>query len=157
MTNRFAVRCFKPCFQKHFQYTIQCDEAIDTESVKIPPMLMQPFVENAIWHGLMHIERDGLLNITLSLQDSLLYCTISDNGIGREEAAALKSKGAAPKISLGMQITANRLKLLNNGKNEGFLLKVIDMKKPDDTSVGTKVILTIPVQVFQNPIPDPFV
>jgi tetratricopeptide (TPR) repeat protein len=143
-------------FQKHFQYTIQCDD-IDTESIKIPPMLLQPFVENAIWHGLMHKERDGLLNITLAVQDSLLYCTISDNGIGREEAAAIKSKSAAHKNSLGMQITASRLQLLNNGKNDTFHFKVIDLKYADGTSAGTKVILTIPVTVFQNPIPDPSV
>src|SRR4029078_9093612 len=91
-------------FQKHFQYIIQCADTIDPESIMIPPTLLQPFIENAIWHGLMHKEGVGALSIELALNEELLYCTIIDNGIGRSEAAVLKSKSAAPNKSLGMKI-----------------------------------------------------
>ena len=81
---------------------------------------------------------------------SCFIAPLSDNGIGRSEAAVLKSKSAAPNKSLGMKITANRLQLLNEGKNEGSFFKVIDLKKADGESAGTKVIITIPVQLFEN-------
>jgi LytS/YehU family sensor histidine kinase len=142
-------------FQQHFQYTILGADAIDTESIYIPTMLLQPFVENAIWHGLMHKQGAGELTIEVALHDSALCCTITDNGIGRSEAAALKSKSAAHKKSMGMQITANRLQLLNDVTDNNLALKVIDLKKANGDSAGTKVVITIPVNVFQNPIPDP--
>jgi tetratricopeptide (TPR) repeat protein len=139
-------------FQEHFQYTISCIDCTDPEAIKLPPLLLQPFVENAIWHGLMHKSTPGELTIELTLQDNLLRCTITDNGIGRGEAATRQYLSHAPKKSLGMKITANRLQLLNEGKNEDFFFRVIDLKNANGESAGTRVIITIPVQLFENPI-----
>jgi tetratricopeptide (TPR) repeat protein len=140
-------------FQNHFQYTIHKDEAIDPEYIRIPPMLIQPFVENAIWHGLMHKKGMGKLRLELSQDSGNLCCTITDNGIGRSEAAILKSKSAAHKKSLGMQITASRLQLLNEGRPEDLFYKVVDLKDTRGQSAGTRVIITMPVTIFETHIP----
>ena len=67
---------------------------IETSTIFIPPLLFQPFAENAIWHGLMHKKGFGHLDISLSIEGKMLHCFITDNGIGRQEAALLKSKSA---------------------------------------------------------------
>ena len=77
--------------------------------MKVPPLIIQPYAENAIWHGLMHKKENGRLEIVLSLEENELNCIITDNGIGRKEAATLKSKTAVSHKSMGMRITAERI------------------------------------------------
>ena len=79
-------------FSESFNYNIIYENTIEPEIIYIPPMLLQPFCENAIWHGLMHKEGQGKLEVMMSIQDGELQCIIADNGIGREKAAELKSK-----------------------------------------------------------------
>ena len=76
-------------FTNNFQYKINCDDSVDALSIFIPPMLLQPFAENAIWHGLMQKEGDGELLIDLHREENILHCTITDNGVGREKASML--------------------------------------------------------------------
>ena len=85
-------------FSEAFDYNIIYENTIEPEIIYIPPMLLQPFCENAIWHGLMHKEGQGKLDIMMSIQDGELQCIIADNGIGREKAAELKSKSGQTKI-----------------------------------------------------------
>jgi sensor histidine kinase YesM len=87
---------------------------LEIEELAVPPLIIQPYVENAIWHGLMHKEEKGHIHIYLQQEGQLLVCSIEDDGIGRKRAAALKSKSATKGKSLGMQITAHRLELINS-------------------------------------------
>jgi LytS/YehU family sensor histidine kinase len=140
-TLRLYIELEQVRFNKRFKYSISIDRDIDTESIVIPPLLLQPFVENAIWHGLMHKDEEGLLTIDLAIQNSLLYCTITDNGVGRENSSTESFDG--PKKSMGMQLTANRLKMLDHEGRGVFT--VIDLKDANNKPNGTKVIIKIPV------------
>ena len=136
-------------FKQHFIYTIDHDPMLDTEAILVPPLLLQPFVENAIWHGLMPSNKTGHLSITIELSDDVLNCTITDNGIGRHKAALLKSKTSTQNKSLGIQITANRLKMLSQQHKEAFFLQVTDLKDVAGQDCGTEVKIKVPVKTKQ--------
>jgi anti-sigma regulatory factor (Ser/Thr protein kinase) len=131
-------------FKNAFNYSITFVNAIDVNTLYIPPMLIQPFAENAIWHGLMHKKAVGCLEIELCAQDKTLTCIITDNGIGRKMAASLNSRSAEKNKSMGVEITAGRLALLNRSKNETAVLNIEDLKDEEGNGCGTKVILTMP-------------
>ena len=82
--------------------------------LKVPPLIIQPYAENAIWHGLMHKEEKGQLDIEVSQEDDYLYCKITDNGIGRKKAAELASKSATKHKSMGLKITADRIAMMQD-------------------------------------------
>ena len=107
-------------------------------------MLIQPFAENAIWHGLMHKKGVGCLEIQLCAADKTLTCVIIDNGVGRNMAASFNSRSAEKNKSMGMNITAGRLALLNKSNNETALFTIEDLIDEEGNGCGTKVILTIP-------------
>lgn len=130
-------------FKNAFSYEIEIDDYVDVQEVFIPPLLLQPFCENAIWHGLMPREKDGLLRITLYCKNDMLYCTITDNGIGRARAAELSGNGADKKKSFGLKITTERLALFNKDKNGKTSCQVTDILENDGTVGGTKVSLQI--------------
>jgi LytS/YehU family sensor histidine kinase len=133
-------------FDKKFTYEVKVEDHLSTDSVEVPPLIIQPYVENAIWHGLLHKETGGHLSVRVSLvDDTLLKCVIEDNGIGREKAKELKSKTATSRKSLGMQLTENRLSLLNKHAELNASVEIIDMSNGHGESTGTKVILKIPV------------
>ena len=130
-------------FKNSFDYNISFTNSIDTDNVYVPPLLLQPFVENAIWHGLMHKEGQGRLEIELCIEDKTLTCTMTDNGIGRKKAAVLKSKSAEKQKSLGLQITHERLALLNLNMNEQTSFNFEDIIDDEGNDAGTRVILKI--------------
>ncbi|WP_295116856.1 histidine kinase [uncultured Chitinophaga sp.] len=133
-------------FDKKFSYEIVVQKNVNPDSVELPPLIIQPYVENAIWHGLLHKQSIGHLKIEISMpQDAMLHCVIEDNGIGREKAQELKSKTATTKKSLGMKITENRLSLLNKHAALNASIDIINLYESDQTPAGTKVILKIPV------------
>ena len=111
----------------------------------IPSMLVQPYVENAIWHGLLHKETGGLLSVSVkTVNDNMLECTIEDNGIGRARASALKSKSATSNKSLGMQLTEERINILNQQTSLNGSIQIIDLQNGGQAS-GTRVIVSIPI------------
>jgi sensor histidine kinase YesM len=130
-------------FKNSFDYNIITTNNIDTSALVIPPLLLQPFCENAIWHGLMHKEGQGQLSIALSIEDNILHCIITDNGVGREKAAELKSKSAEKEKSLGLKITTERLALLNQEKGVRTSYAIEDIMDEAVNISGTKVILKI--------------
>jgi LytS/YehU family sensor histidine kinase len=101
-------------FNNTFDYSINFYNHFDISSIFIPPLLLQPFAENAIWHGLMNKKEQGLMEVAFELDNGMLNCYIIDNGIGRKNAETLKSKSAEKQKSMGMQITAERLALFNS-------------------------------------------
>ncbi len=133
-------------FNNKFKYSINVDPAIEVDYIEVPPLIIQPYVENSIWHGLMNKKQnDGLLTINLTQDQSYLIISVEDNGVGREAAAKLKSKDVRNQKSFGMNITKDRLKYINFNFNEKTDLQVIDLKNNDQNPIGTKVIVKIAI------------
>jgi len=141
-------------FQDSFEWQIDVDVDVQTENVFLPPLLLQPYVENAIWHGLMQAPPDwGLkkLRIHISSENNgeTTVITISDNGIGLEKAAQMRSKDVDGRKSYGVLLARERLKLLSvsNGNESDVFIK--DLKSPDGKSEGTSVIIRL-TSLFKN-------
>lgn len=133
-------------FEGKFQYIIKIGMDIDTEDTEIPPMLIQPYLENALWHGIMNrSDRSGKVELKIDRKDQLLVCSITDNGIGRKKAAALRSKHASIHKSSGMQITEERLKILNATRNSSLSVKIVDLEDKDGEALGTRVEIYVPL------------
>ncbi len=133
-------------FDNQFGYTIEIDEDIETTIIKVPPLIIQPYAENAIWHGLMHKKAKGHLMIEMHEgEGDRLICKITDNGVGRQRAAALKSLSASTHKSMGMRITAERIALMQEDSKLDTIIKINDLVMPDGSAGGTEVIITIPV------------
>lgn len=130
-------------FSDSFDYNIIYANTIEPETIYIPPMLLQPFCENAIWHGLMHKEGQGKLEVMMSINDNQLQCIITDNGIGRKRAAELKTKSGTKQKSFGLKITTERLALFNNEKSLQTFYNSEDVVDEDGKVAGTKVVLKI--------------
>ena len=130
-------------FKESFVYSIIFTNTIDEGAVQVPPLLLQPFCENAIWHGLMQKDGPGKLTVELSMRDNTLNCIITDNGIGREKAQERKSKTAEREKSMGLKITAERLALLNREKELHTYYEIEDLKDETGNAAGTRVNLKI--------------
>ena len=132
-------------FEKKFTYEIKVEDSIDTTRLKVPPLIIQPYAENAIWHGLMHKKERGHLEIKLCHEGKILFCKISDDGVGRNRAAQYKNKPTSTSKSVGMRITADRIALLKNQNQNDAYMSVTDLVLPDGSPGGTEVLLKIPV------------
>jgi LytS/YehU family sensor histidine kinase len=132
-------------FKDKFDYEIKIDEDIDPILYKVPTMLIQPYVENSITHGLMPCEGKGLVRINLKLENEYISCIIEDNGIGREAAQEIKNRRESKHNSLGTQIVTSRLDLVN--ALYGTSLKTIytDLKNIAGEPEGTRVEIQIPI------------
>jgi ligand-binding sensor domain-containing protein len=122
-----------------FDYKIKIEPDIDTEDIFIPPLMIQPFVENAIVHGLAAFAEGGFIQIHFEDKTDYLLCSITDNGIGRAAAANQKSQRDEHHKSMGLQVTAERLNILNQKQEESFLIE--DILNKDGSVGGTKVEL----------------
>ena len=133
-------------FADKIKYQIIIAPTINTEDIRIPPLLLQPYVENAIWHGIMHKIEGGLIKINISdLQEDKICIEIEDNGIGRQAASTIKSKSATKNKSHGMQITAERLQLLDEMYKTKTHININDLFDHAGNACGTKVRMEIPV------------
>lgn len=127
-------------FEDKFNYAISVDDDVDKENVFVPAMLLQPYVENAIRHGMRFLEnKKGQININVFTENNFLVCEIDDNGIGREKAAALKSKMHVEYQSKGMNISRRRAELYNIDQ------MVTDKKDENGNATGTTVTVKIPL------------
>ena len=129
-------------FENKFEYSIKIDPEIDEEFMAVPPMILQPFIENAIIHGLLNKSSKGKISIEFRKNGSKILCTITDNGVGRKQAAEIKKQSGLNSKSKGMMITKERLDIFNENNNENFSVKITDLKNKDGTPSGTKVDLT---------------
>ena len=134
-------------FKDKFSYSINYDPDIDTEEIKIPTLLVQPFVENAIWHGLMHKEDMKELAIEFTEEGDFIKCIVQDNGIGRKKSNELKiSTGQGSKHkSKGIEVSVERLKNMRNDSGVCGKMNIIDLKDDAGNIKGTKVELYFPV------------
>ena len=132
-------------FEQRFEYKISVNDEVDTTMVKVPPLIIQPYAENAIWHGLMHKKEKGHLEIELFKKEKILFCKITDDGIGRKRAAELKSKSSLTYKSMGMRITADRIAILQQQEQNNTFISVNDLVFPDGRPAGTEVLIKIPL------------
>jgi ligand-binding sensor domain-containing protein/two-component sensor histidine kinase len=128
-------------FDQQFDYEIKISEEIDSDYDKIPSMLLQPYVENAIWHGLMNKKEKGRIKIEIKLKENYLCCSIEDNGIGRKKAAEISANRKIAHKSVGMSITKERLDLMSSAEVN---VNIIDIINSTGEEIGTKVIVKIP-------------
>ena len=133
-------------FKNKVQYQLNVVPHIDQQYIEIPPLLLQPYVENAIWHGLMHKAAGGNIIIDISQpSEYLLHIEITDDGIGREMARAHKSKSATRQKSFGLKMTSERLDAINHIYQTNTEVKIVDLKNAEGKGTGTKVIIEIPL------------
>lgn len=131
-------------FKGKLEYLFEIDENLDLDFIEIPPLLIQPHVENAVWHGLMHKNDGGkiTLGFKYDLDTQVLNVSIADNGIGRKKAATLKSKAVEKEKSYGTTITNERIEIINRKFNSQTSIVVKDLYK-NGSAAGTLVILKI--------------
>lgn len=130
-------------FKDAFTYNFDCGKDVDPCGLFVPPLLIQPFVENAIWHGLMHKNESGFVTISFFVENDVLHCTILDNGVGRSAAAKSGSKSPHAHKSMGIRITRERLELINKGLTDEVIFNIEDLTDPSGKASGTKVNLSI--------------
>lgn len=144
-TLELYIQMEKLRFDDSFGYRITVDESVDAANTMIPPLLIQPFVENSIWHGLMHKENKGTVTVyAIMKNDLLLEITVEDDGIGRAQAAALESKTAAHH-SHGLKVTSERIRIINELYRQENKIELIDLFDKQHKPAGTKVIILIPI------------
>ncbi len=125
-------------FENKFDYTIDIDEALDPDNIMIPPMILQPFLENSIIHGLSSTTKGNIV-IAFKEINEMIICSVDDNGVGREKA---NSKVASEtRKSMGMAITKSRIDIINKVKNTTGDVTIIDK------SQGTRIEVTLPLQL----------
>jgi sensor histidine kinase YesM len=138
-------------FDQSFNYEITVDESLSNDEVLLPTLMIQPFAENAIWHGLMHKEGDKKLSIRFSnSSDDFITCTIEDNGIGRARSADIKRgrMNSVTHISKGINIIKERLELMQQKTGKPANVAITDIYDPPGTPAGTKITISIP---YYNP------
>jgi two-component system LytT family sensor kinase len=133
-------------FSNAFDFSIDMCMEINAEAVEVPPLILQPFIENAIWHGLLHKEEKGQVTICLDvLEQDWLLVQIEDNGIGRVKAMEYQSQSVRKKKSLGLDITAKRLAMISTESHPENYVEIIDLYDSQGIARGTKVVLKIPI------------
>ena len=133
-------------FSNKFEYEIKIDEHVDTETIKIPAMLLQPYVENSIWHGILPMESNGKISVIVEQKQENLRFLIEDNGIGIETSLKRKNADGQDHISQGMAITNGRINLLREMTKESWQVKgPYEIKSDADEALGTRVEIILPI------------
>jgi len=133
-------------FDASFSYTIEIDEHIDLKSVSIPALIIQPFIENAIWHGLVPRGTGGELLVKIQMEVRNIEIVIDDNGIGREASRLMKNKSTSVHHSKGVNLTQSRLLLDNILQKRKASLQYTDKRDKEGKATGTKVVISIVVE-----------
>jgi len=133
-------------FKEKLKFHISVDDDIETEMITVPPLLFQPFIENSIWHGLMHKIDGGTIHLKISQpNEKILQAEIIDDGIGRAAATEMKSKSTMLHKSFGMKVTKERIAAINEIYNMHADVEVFDLFDAHKNATGTKVVIQIPV------------
>jgi len=134
-------------FSEGFSYTITVSDELDEDYHQLPPMLIQPFVENSIKHGLLHKSGEKRLSIAFSMdeKEEFIVCVVEDNGVGRAKSAELKQKRLQIHESFSTNATSERLRLLSSSMNTQELVQYEDLADEYGQSSGTRVTLNIPL------------
>jgi len=149
--NRLYLELESLRFRDSFHYELTVAPDTDEDEIMFPSILIQPLIENAIWHGLMPKTGEKTLSIRYHTENSMVICTIDDNGIGREKAAALKKQklGSALFASKALTLVNQRISLLKQAGTTNALIEITDKKSPEGQPLGTTVTITVPL-LHQN-------
>jgi len=129
-------------FENKFTYKIEVADDIDKENTLVPPLILQPFVENSIFHGLQHKGGEGKILIRVQKENNMIICTVEDNGVGRHKAMEMKEKTAAHKgESLGMKITNARIDIINKIKKAKASVSLTDLTEGMRVEVKLPLVL----------------
>lgn len=131
-------------FRDKFDYALTIDDAINGELQMIPPMLIQPYIENAVWHGLRYKEGKGFLSLHLRKHADGIAVEIVDDGIGRKRSADLKTTNQKRQISTGLKNIQERLEIINHVYKTSYRVNISDLDP--DTGMGTRVVISIATQ-----------
>jgi len=137
----------KTRFEDKFKCSIDISSSLDKDGTYIPPMVLQPYIENSIRHGVRHRNDSlGFIKVLFTKQENYLVCIVEDNGIGRKLSA--KSKGLEPieYQSKGMTVTAKRIEMLNKTQSHPIFINIDDLEAADGKPLGTRVTLRFPLQ-----------
>jgi LytS/YehU family sensor histidine kinase len=131
-------------YANNFQFSIKVDDKLDPTDVKIPPMLIQPFVENAIEHGIRHKNAPGNISVNFSLKNKLIQCEVEDDGVGREKAWEIEHKTRKVHKPMATDIVMDRLRAINKKMKYKIRLDILDIKSDKNEPIGTRVVLDMP-------------
>ncbi|MBN1252209.1 MAG: histidine kinase [Bacteroidales bacterium] len=143
-TNKLYLEIETVRLKDKFVYNFEIDENINTYEYKIPSMLIQPFIENSIWHGIQPLEKQGYITIKAIKNKDTIVISISDNGIGRNNSSQIKKNTNSTHKSLGANIALKRIELLEKSYKKGLSIKYEDLFE-NNTPSGTAVHITIPI------------
>jgi sensor histidine kinase YesM len=137
----------------HFHCDIETDPELDPDETFLPPMLIQPFIENAIWHGLNGVGNGIDIHVSFKKEQEHLICTIDDNGIGIQKSLELKtSQGHSGHQSVGIANIRQRIELLNNKYHQQSHVSVQDKSQVTHSpGTGTLVTITLPLEIQEEP------
>jgi ligand-binding sensor domain-containing protein len=140
-------------FEDKLSYTIDIETGLNLQAIHLPPMLIQPYVENAIKHGLLHVKKNRKLLVKFEMpQSHFLLATIEDNGIGRKRSEEIKRFRRQTHKSFATSATQKRLELLNYQRPHEIAVRYIDLYNEEGKAAGTRVELTIPVNDDDDPV-----
>lgn len=132
-----------------FEFNFEIDDSVDMHKTEIPNMMIQPLVENAIRHGIKHLEnKKGKINIEIRATEEQINCTITDNGVGRKEALQNNSMVYHDHKSYGIDIVKQRLAVLTKNKKANYSLDISDLHSHEEKLAGTKVVLQLPFKII---------
>lgn len=134
-------------FQNDFEYSITFSDAIDEDYLQLPPMMIQPFVENSIKHGLLHKQGKKILSVhfDLSQEEDFMICTVQDNGVGRKKSEEIKTGNTTKHTSFSTGSIEQRLQLLNQNLKLNKLIVYEDLEDENHVGIGTRVTIKIPL------------
>jgi len=132
-------------FQKKFQYNLKIDPSIESTSCFIPAFFIQPFVENAIWHGIMPLKGAGIISIDLQKTENSIACIVEDNGIGRQKSKELNEEKLTGKRSHGIELVLSRVKLINSLYGTDMRIDFDDLYSDSGEPAGTRVFINLPL------------
>ncbi|QOD62490.1 histidine kinase [Polaribacter haliotis] len=133
-------------FSNEIDFQIKVDEKVSLETIKVPPLLLQPFLENALWHGLSSKKKDKKIVLSIDKKEmNFIQFTIEDNGIGRESSARIKSEKSINRKSIGIALTKDRLTNFVKGSQKNYSINYTDLKDENENPLGTKVVVKIPL------------
>jgi hypothetical protein len=129
-----------------FSCTITVDSSLDENDTILPPMLIQPFIENAIWHGVLPIQKAIEVRVLFKRAEGMLICVVDDNGIGIDRSATEKKAKGVQNLSYGIENVRERIRLLNEKYNLQSQLYIVDKHSAGEQGTGTTVVLELQIQ-----------
>lgn len=133
-------------FDDLFDFSVAADPSLALEKTAIPPMIIQPYIENAILHGMAHKKTKGCIRVTIEPKSTHLECTVEDDGVGRQRAQVLKKQASGHK-SVGLRVTEDRLQLIGQRSGQAAGVQIIDKYDDSQQPTGTRVIIQLPYNI----------